>query len=591
MSLSIFAQEDFSAGAFRGVARHLIPGNGAYSLQNYLLDEEDGSANKRGGSEYLSTSAFGSGGLRWVWDGLLVGGRRTVFADASDFAVLDAAEAPVNLGGAGLAAPVPFAVLGGVMFIGGGVIYAGSRKSADYSTGTVAVTNGSKTVTGTTTVWNTNADAGMLFQRGAGTRYYAVASVDSATQITLVDPYEGATLSGQTYTLSRLGTASAPYRSAGIYAAIGTRLLTGEGGRVYESSGWLNGVFRPHTFDANIFHEMPAGAEVLGIGQIGDDEAMVFTTAGVFVITQLSMDVFDDAANLQQTVQPVSPDVVLWGPSGLASWAQSLVVPAVDGVWLMGSDPPLKISLSITPLYVGYVRAGYRPGQAWVFRGHYFLPILNASNTVVDLLVCRLDRPIAAGRFSIWPWTWMRGHGANTPALTVRVAGAGVARDPKLLAAGADGRVLDVSGFFEPAAANAADADGTAPEYVIETRDYETGSGWLNTVIGLRVRYELEDAASDNPTIIGYISKGSALGGLAEWGTAEWGTAEWADATLSEFALLEGTASESTGRDPHPWRFAAKCRYVRARLRSSDPAARMALRALEWTVRLNGGRR
>lgn len=582
-----FGQQDFSAGAFRSVARHLIPPNGAYSLQNFLLDEEDGSPWKRGGSEYLSTSAFGSA-LTWVWDGLLVGGRRTVLANGNDFGVLDAAEAPVNLGGAGLAAPVPFAVLGGVLYIGGGTIYAGSRKAADYSTGTVSVTNGSRTVTGAGTLWAANADGGMLLQRGAGTRYYAVQSVDSNTQVTLVDPYEGVTAAAQAYTLTRLGSAGAPYRLADIYATAGTRLLTGEGRRVYESAAWASGVFRPHSFDVDLYHEMPGGAELLGITGM-DEDAVVFTTAGVYVIGNLPFDPLDDVGNQQQTVRPLSEDIILWGPAGVASWQEALIVPAVDGVWLVGQgEAPRKLSHSITPLYFDHVRAGHTPGQAVVYRGHLFLPVLNAAHAVVDQLVCRLDRPIEVRNQVIFPWTWQRGHGAEVPSLAVRVGGAAAARQPKLLAAGEDGRVLDCSGFFEPAASNSTDADGTAPTYLIETRDFETGGGIVNTVTALKIRYELEDAGTDDPEIVGYVSKGARVEGLTEWGVGEWGEDDWSDATLAEFFPLSGRAGESTGRDVHNWWFAAAGRYVRARLVSSDPAARMVLRSLVWEVEEHG---
>jgi hypothetical protein len=62
-----------------------------------------------------------------------------------------------------------------------------------------------------------------------------------------------------------------------------------------------------------------------------------------------------------------------------------------------GPSPFVRISEPITALYRSYVNAGYRPGQACVYRGHYFLPILNGE-TVVDMLVCRIDRQGRRGR-------------------------------------------------------------------------------------------------------------------------------------------------------------------------------------------------
>ena len=77
MPLAWSAQDDFAAGSVRSVARHLIPPNGVYSIENGLLDD-DGSVYRRGGSEYLSNAAFGAGGLRWVWDGHLAAGEATL---------------------------------------------------------------------------------------------------------------------------------------------------------------------------------------------------------------------------------------------------------------------------------------------------------------------------------------------------------------------------------------------------------------------------------------------------------------------------------------------------------------------------------
>lgn len=83
-----------------------------------------------------------------------------------------------------------------------------------YETGTIAVTNGSKIVTGTGTTFTGNVKAGdMLYVGGAGqTAYNAawvkIASVDSATQVTLETNYAGATASGQAYTIRKLFTAA-----------------------------------------------------------------------------------------------------------------------------------------------------------------------------------------------------------------------------------------------------------------------------------------------------------------------------------------------------------------------------------------------
>lgn len=70
----------------------------------------------------------------------------------------------------------------------------------DYTTGTVSVTNGSRTVTGSGTTFPT-LSAGRKIRIGTENHFYYVATRDSATQLTLRDPYMGSTQSGVTYTL------------------------------------------------------------------------------------------------------------------------------------------------------------------------------------------------------------------------------------------------------------------------------------------------------------------------------------------------------------------------------------------------------
>lgn len=69
-----------------------------------------------------------------------------------------------------------------------------------YSTGTVAVTLASATVTGTSTVWATNAKAGETFHIALG-QYYHILSVNSDTSITLTENYAGVTSASSSYTI------------------------------------------------------------------------------------------------------------------------------------------------------------------------------------------------------------------------------------------------------------------------------------------------------------------------------------------------------------------------------------------------------
>lgn len=69
----------------------------------------------------------------------------------------------------------------------------------EYNVGTIAVTNGSATVTGTGTAW-TSAMAGRLLFIPGETVYYTISSA-SATSITLSENFAGSTASGLSYTI------------------------------------------------------------------------------------------------------------------------------------------------------------------------------------------------------------------------------------------------------------------------------------------------------------------------------------------------------------------------------------------------------
>lgn len=587
--LAWVSQKDFAAGSVRSVARHLIPANGVYSIENGLLDD-DGSVYRRGGSEYVSNAPFGSDGLRWVWDGHFPAGQRTVFATDSGFGVLDAdGETPISLGGAGVPAPVRAALVGGMLFIPGGAIYAGARED-DYfdqgGGGTIAVTNGSRVVAGGGTNFLGRVDPGTLLRVASG-RYYPVGSVDGEHQLTLLDAYEGSTATGVTgYTLTRLGAGS-PYPVSDIYATIAERLVTVSGAEIRFSAGRSDlGVLQLASFDPTDLHELPEGAVGLGAEAVRD-VLVVFSTDGIWTINNMAFDLTDAAGNVQQSLQRTSQDVVLWGPAGVATYRGALVVPAIDGVYLVdGVSQPISVSDAITPLLVEHVRAGRKPGGGVVFKGHYFLPVLDSSNAVVDLLVCRLDRPAKVRSQTFFPWSWFRGHGGRVTALTQRVSG-GVARLPELAAAGEDGRVLSLTGVFDPVAGRKADADGSVHRWLLESRDYPTGSGNVNTVRRVRIRYELVDAASDDPVIVGRYSKAARQDGVTEWGLFDWGEADWFDPDLAEFVSLSGGAPEDSGRDRFTWFLAAATRYVRVRLESTDPSARLVLRSAEVAIRLS----
>jgi len=77
----------------------------------------------------------------------------------------------------------------------------------EYTTGTVAMTNGDATVTGTGTAFTTNVSAGDWYRvdadgTGSSSVWYEVSSVTDATHLELTSTYAGTTVSGKAYTIS-----------------------------------------------------------------------------------------------------------------------------------------------------------------------------------------------------------------------------------------------------------------------------------------------------------------------------------------------------------------------------------------------------
>lgn len=78
-----------------------------------------------------------------------------------------------------------------------------SKVQETYTTGTVGVTNGSPTVTGSETLWDENAGVGDVFLRTGDEDSYTIQEVVSDTEITLTENYVGVTGSGANYTITR----------------------------------------------------------------------------------------------------------------------------------------------------------------------------------------------------------------------------------------------------------------------------------------------------------------------------------------------------------------------------------------------------
>lgn len=586
----------------RDVAPHLIDPRGLFSAIDGLYSD-DGSIYRRGGSLSQSEAAFGST-LRGVWDGWLQPGRRTLIASSSAFGVLSSDDkAVVNLGGAGFpGVPKVARELEGLLFIGGGTIYGGSRKSADYSDGTVETVKDSRTIKGTGTKFSANVDIGMLLRFGGGERVYVVSSVDSDTQLILRDPYEGKSEAGRAYTLKRLEAASDPYKSSDFYSIAARRLIVPQGQQV-----WFSESGRPHDFKATIqpankevdnTHSIDEGVQILGSEALGPERDLVFTTGGISVFSNLSKSIVDGLGNQLHRIDKLSSEIVLWGNAGITGWRDALIVPGTEDVYVLdGTSEPEPVSRSIRPLYRQYVAAGYTVGRAHVYRDHYFLPIIDSTGASIDCLCCRLDRPTTVRGQRVWPWSFIRGSAGRVVSFEVRAPGA--AGDlPKLFGTCTDGRLLDLSRLFEPGADVKNDHDGTTPHFELITRDLSAETGAIVRWRLLRVLYEMEAAEGDEPRLRADIGSGLRLVGMPQWDEVKWDEFKWSDEAGIEFVELvaEDGAPPNIGLDDtalsqNAWDgYAAdRLRRARFRLRTSDPVAKLTIRGIEAFHAPTGG--
>jgi hypothetical protein len=600
MPLGREAQLDFSAGEQRDVAPHLIDPRGFFAGENALL-LDDGSAFKRGGSVAVSSAPFGSA-LRYVWDGWLQPGRRTFIASTSAYGTIAAdGKTPVTLGLGGYpSVPKTARAIQGMLFIPGGKIWGGSRKTAEYNTGSITATNGSRTVVGVGTKWLASVDVGMLFRLAeGGQRVYVISAVRSDTEIELRDVYEATTKAGVAYTLKPLEDATAPYKTADLIAVSGRRLIVCVGDEFLFSEP-----DKPHLWEAKIppsetvvqnRHVLGEGVQTIGVESIGVDRALVFHTGGVTVVSNLSVPIVDGLGADQHRLDLFSRDTVLWGPAGITGYSGSLVVPATDDVYLMdGTSSPVHLSESIAPLYRNHILEGHVPGAAWIDRDHYFLPVLDSSGVPVDLLCCRLDRPYRSRGRQLFPWTFHSGSGAKVSA--------GVRRDPAVpgeipavYAACGDGRLLDVSFYFRPSAAVKNDHDGTTANFALVTRDYEAGNLAIARFRRLDLYYELIADVEEDPLITAEIGTGIRKRGIPTWNDVKWDEFEWAAGEELEFDLLGGMAVPNFGpaaalaQNAWTWRSNTQARYARFRIQCADPVAKLTIRGVAVFVAKPGG--
>lgn len=567
--MATIEHDDFSAGIYRG--RKAPPGS-VFDAVNALVNGE-GLLFRRGGSAYWSASNAGQNLTRLhalYYPGLAAA--RVTAAGGGHFYAFNGTT-PVDLGS--FATPGRPANVNGISVFpiapGRMLFYGGSLNTASYTTGTVSTTAGSSTVTGSGTSWLANVDAGTLMQHQGSGRIQVVRSVETNTSLTLTAPAPTTNVASSSFkfwpTYDTInGFFDLPAIGATSYVAAagsGTpRLIATIGNRAYITVSVADPALSlnfNNVTNATTYQEVPSNADIVGAEGVGDN-ALLFTTAGVYRISNLSLDPVDDFGNPQQQVTQLSKDMLLWGDLGVAAWAGSVIVPAFDDLYLLNVDGTAKpISgerfrgdEGIRSLYRSYVSAGYAPGQAGVHRGHYWLTVVNGT-TLVDVLVCRLDRGFA--------WTRWSGHAAGLAYTALRSGSSA----PKLLGT-ASQRVTDLTTTLD-ATGNASEADGTTHTFTKISNDYDLGPG-IRPDTAEKVRYVYETTGG-TPT----FTVSSAVGPEGASFTA---------------ATLKRGGGASDGTDYSAWRVGRKAERIRFKFETSSALTSLILRRIEVTIRQAG---
>lgn len=512
--LAYIGQEDFAAGILRSSARGMEPGVGVYNAINGLFDD-DGDCYVRGGTERAALTALPKG-VTSLWQGTL-NGETVILASTPD--QYFRTNNPV--GGAWTA------------------LNAGPSKGWDSIVKPVAV--------GGDVYWPNGA----WFQ---------------------TTPSYPGTINGANVTGGGAGswwpTVLAGGADIGLryVCACANRLIVGSGRIVRFSSFDATGKPTPRVFAATDYHELPEGVEIRGLAAIRDT-VLIFTSGGIWTITNLALDLTDDYGNPQQTLSKDFPDLSAVDHNTITEYEGRLIVPCADHVYLIDpASSPVAITNSIAADYQTDAREK-RFGAGWTWHNHYFLPVVvfdgGSGNWLGSYVrVCRLNRPVR-GRMTYYPWTTFEGEAG-------RVVVGNAAVSP--LAATGTGWLLSFGLIFREEVAWVHDSDGVAPVFEIETNDFPTGNGQPNHVRELRAYYTMR--AGDDPETGDPLPQPTIEASMAFGDTTAW-------------TALPEVGPPSPGMDPIKWPLhqAKRARYVRARVRCDDAVERLTIHRVQIGIR------
>jgi len=198
-----------------------------------------------------------------------------------------------------------------------------------YVVGTVAVTNGSATVTGTSTLWSTYGISPLQYITIAGVSYQ-ICTVASNTSLTLATPYAGSTASGLAYTIVRTFPGGTTLERASlIFATVFNETLYVAGTFL----GRADGQPKPCVIKvSNILSGSPTTAYIVSNGLLQATP---------------SMDVIAGHSDISGLQLAQDGRVVITGDENLIYWSSDLA----DNVWSVSPGGFTEVVLHPGPIH------------------------------------------------------------------------------------------------------------------------------------------------------------------------------------------------------------------------------------------------
>jgi hypothetical protein len=280
--------------------------------------------------------------------------------------------------------------------------YAGSIKAANFVPANCAVTQDSRTVTRAAGGFNANVDVGMILELPKiaitdSWQFAVVQKVVSDTQLLLDRPWPESTSAAITLTFRPvlgmnniiISPAKWIYPMTILFNELGLRWVA-YGGVPADTEprpttmSFNNGPdpvtgLIAHGWDGENRHNFPPEATGIALQRLRDRE-MLFTKHGIYIVSNMNLDITDLDGNPQHPIEEYSRELIAVTNKGIATWQNTLIVPCRDEIYMIdGISPPVAISAGIP--WAKHVSDGAVIGWAAVHRGYYLLPLTVGGET------------------------------------------------------------------------------------------------------------------------------------------------------------------------------------------------------------------